>query len=139
MGLASLLLGLLALACAFIGAVSGIAPTVGPWVSVVFSFASPLTALVGIVLGGVGTSRAREDGGSGGLALAGLIISVIAFFPGLLVALSCGLCNSYRASEELHPSIDAGMLGDPVMPYPTLEAPDAGYLFPLPEDPPPSP
>lgn len=90
MGVGSIVLGVLSLLMMF----GGILLTWLPGVGSVLSFGAPVVALVGAVLGGIGMSRAKQDGGSGGAGLAGLIISIIAFIFGLIFALTCGLCNA---------------------------------------------
>ncbi len=106
MGAASIVLGVLAVICAFAGAFLTWVPFLGAGLS----FASPILALVGAVLGGVAYSRAKEESGETGVPLAGLIVSIIAFFPGLFVALTCGVCNSMCAAASVAPRPDAAGL-----------------------------
>ncbi len=97
MGIASVILGVVSMICAVAGFILSWVPFVGG----VLSFGSPVLALIGMVLGGVAMSRAKEEGANSGVATAGLIVSVVAFFPALLVALTCGLCNSLCSAASL--------------------------------------
>jgi hypothetical protein len=90
MGVASVLVGVLALLMMFGGILLAWLPAVGS----LLSFGAPVTALVGAVLGGLAMSRAKQEGGSSGAGLAGLIVSIVAFLLGLVFALTCGLCNA---------------------------------------------
>jgi len=99
MGIASVVLGVLAM----ILAVAGALLTVIPFLGALLSFAAPVAALIGIVLGGVALSRAKEESGETGLPIAGLIVSIIAFFPAIFVALTCGVCNSMCSASSLAP------------------------------------
>lgn len=138
MAIASLILGLLSIALAMIGAVSAAVPEAGPFISMFSSFAGVLCALVGIVLGGISISRARDEGTGSGLAIAGTTISGVAILPALFVALSCGLCSSFRAAEQIEGDrVDAGMLGDPIVQFPA-EPPAIDAGPPLPNAPPPA-
>jgi hypothetical protein len=78
-------------------------------------------------------SRAKEGGESESLALGGLITSIIAFVPSMLVAVTCGLCNTCWTGVVLTPH-DAGPPG--------AIFPDAGHPSwpgaPPPSYPPPS-
>ncbi len=87
---ASIVLGIVA----FIFMVLGFLTTGIPVVGSVFSFGSPVLALAGIITAGIAMSRAKEVGESSGAATAGLIISIVSFLLGLVVALTCGLCNA---------------------------------------------
>ncbi|HEY8429291.1 MAG TPA: hypothetical protein VIL20_12985 [Sandaracinaceae bacterium] len=125
MGVASIVLGVLAL----LFAVGGFALSFIPVVGSLLSFGAPVLALIGIVLGGVGVSRARDEGGDGGIALAGLIVSIVAFFPSFFVAITCGLCNAActtaaigRRASGAPPFwlVDAGALG----PFDPMDDPD---------------
>ena len=96
MGIGSITLGALSLLCALAGVVLSMVPFLGA----MLAFLSPVLALMGIILGGVALSRARTDGESEGLAITGLVTSIIAFVPSLLVALTCGLCSSCRLCSK---------------------------------------
>lgn len=87
MPVASLICGAVALLMAVGGMFLAAVPIIGS----VLSFGSPVLALAGIVLGGIGHSRSED---MKGLAIAGLVVSIIAFVLGLLVAMTCGLCNA---------------------------------------------
>jgi len=87
MPVASLICGAVALLMAVGGMFLAAVPIIGS----VLSFGSPVLALAGIVMGGIGHSRSED---MKGLAIAGLVVSIIAFVLGLLVAMTCGLCNA---------------------------------------------
>ncbi len=137
MGIGAIVLGVFAFICMF----GGIVLTIVPFLGTMLSFLSPVLALAGIVLGGVALSRAKQGlGESEGLAIGGLVTSIIAFIPGMLVALTCGLCNTCVTGAYLDPSIthhDAGPPRDSGVP---LYAPIAPPPFPpaLPQTPRPS-
>ncbi|HJL23921.1 MAG TPA: hypothetical protein RMH80_16920, partial [Polyangiaceae bacterium LLY-WYZ-15_(1-7)] len=90
MSAASIVCGCLA----FLMAAGGFFTTGLPVVGSILSFGSPIVALVGIVTGGVGLSRAKQTGEGEGASITGLVISIISFVIGLLVAVTCGLCNA---------------------------------------------
>jgi hypothetical protein len=97
MALASILLAIVSVGCAAAGMVMTLVPRLGS----VFSFAAPALALLGIVLGGLALSRRQREGLRTDVARAGVILSTIAFVPGVLVALTCGMCNALCATGEL--------------------------------------
>lgn len=99
MGLGALLLGVFALICMFAGAVMFMVPFVGT----MLSFLAPVIAIAGVVIGGVAVSRAKQMGESDGLAIAGLAINVVAFVPAMVVAMTCGLCNTICTGVMLTP------------------------------------
>ncbi|MFK7985410.1 MAG: hypothetical protein AB8I08_05220 [Sandaracinaceae bacterium] len=101
MGIASIVLGILAVMFAAGGFLISFVPSVGAIPGALLTLTAPLLALIGIVLGGVGLSRAKSEGTETGLPTAGLIVSVIAFFPAFLVAITCGLCDMMCASAML--------------------------------------
>jgi hypothetical protein len=136
MGIGAIVLGIFAFICMF----GGIVLTVVPFLGTMLSFLAPVLALAGIVLGGVALSRAKQGlGESEGLAIGGLVTSIVAFIPGMLVALTCGLCNTCVTGMYLDPTItaprDAGPPRDAGVP---LYAPIAPPPFPpaLPPQPP---
>lgn len=90
MGVASSILAILA----FFFLLGGMLTSLVPYVGSVLSFGAPLLALFGIVLGGVGMSRAKQHGDSDTFATLGLTLNIIAFLFGLVFALTCGLCNA---------------------------------------------
>jgi len=101
MGLGSLILGIFAFLCMFAGAVLVWVPFLGT----MLSFLSPILAVAGVILGGVALSRAREgQGESEGLAIGGLVVNIVAFIPAMLVALTCGLCNTLCTSAFVTPN-----------------------------------
>ncbi len=87
MPIASLICGALSLLMAIGGIFTAAMPVVGS----LFAFGSPLLALTGIILGGIGHSRSQD---MKGVAVAGLVISIVGFVFGLLVAMTCGMCNA---------------------------------------------
>jgi hypothetical protein len=101
MGIAAIVAGVLSLLFAIGAFIVSFVPVVGAFVGAFLAFAAPALALVGIVLGGVALSRARNEGGETGMATAGLVVSIVAFIPGFLVAISCGVCNSVCAAAQL--------------------------------------
>jgi hypothetical protein len=119
MGIGAIVLGVFALVCALAGAVLFWVPFLGTMIS----FLAPVLALAGIILGGVALSRAKAGGGeSEGLALGGLITSIVALIPSMVVALTCGACNICATGMYLDPDFgridggphvaDAGMLSN---------------------------
>lgn len=102
MGLGSILLGVFALVFMFAGFVF----TPIPFLGTMLSFLAPVLAIAGIVLGGVALSRARESGESEGLAIGGLVVNIVAFVPAMLVAVTCGLCNTVCTGLALTPPSD---------------------------------
>lgn len=100
MGLASVVLGVAALVFMLGGVFLFWVPILGP----LLAFGAPVLALAGCVTGGIGMSRARQEGDSTGPATAGLIISIIAFICGLLVAVTCGFCGALCTAATLNPN-----------------------------------
>lgn len=134
MGIGAIVLGVFAFICMIGGAVLAWVPFLGT----MLSFLAPVLALAGIILGGVALSRAKSGGGeSEGFAIGGLVTSIIAFVPSVLVALTCGLCNTCATAMYLDPSIgaydsgrhDGGVLSNGAIPPPP----------PFPSGPPPFP
>lgn len=99
MGVGSILLGIAAFLFMFGGFLTSVIPVVGT----LLSFAAPLLAIGGIVTGGLGLSRAKRDGEPTGMPTAGLIVSIVALIPALLVALTCGLCNACFTAGMMSP------------------------------------
>ncbi len=104
MNLASIALGVLALVLTF----GGIVATPIPVLGTVLSFLAPVAALAGLILGGVAASRARSMGDSDGLAVGGIVTSAVALLPALLVALTCGVCNTLCSGAMLRGPDRAG-------------------------------
>ncbi|UJR86915.1 hypothetical protein [Sandaracinus amylolyticus] len=100
MGLGSIVLGVFALIFMF----GGFVLTFVPFLGTMLSFLAPVLAVTGIVLGGVALSRARETQQSEGLAIGGLVVNIVAFVPAMLVAVTCGLCNTVCTGIALTPS-----------------------------------
>ncbi len=133
MALASILLAVLSFGCMAVGVVTSLVPHVGT----VFSFAAPALALLGVTLGGVQLSRNKRTGERTDVARAGVILSVIAFIPGMLTALTCGVCNAVLSSGnvQMHRSTQwsVGPAGQLV-----VVGPDAGVFAPPPVPAPPA-
>ncbi|MBO6934039.1 MAG: DUF4190 domain-containing protein [Deltaproteobacteria bacterium] len=98
MPIASLVLG----GVAFLFMIGGFFLTAVPIAGSILSFGAPLLSLTGIVLGGMAMSRAKQEGGTNGVALAGLILNIVAFLLSLAVALTCGLCNACLTAGEMN-------------------------------------
>ena len=98
MGIASIILGVLSMIFAVAGFLLSWVPVLGA----LLSFGAPMLALIGIVLGGVGMSRAKQEGGETGIPMAGMIVCIVCFFPALLVALTCGVCNTMCTTASMN-------------------------------------
>ena len=142
MGLGSLILGIFAFLCMFAGMVLVWVPFLGT----MLSFLSPILCIAGVILGGVALSRAREgQGESEGLAIGGLVVNVIAFIPAMLLALTCGLCNTLFTSAFVTPDgqtsvpwdVDAGRRTNPFEDLFADAGPRPSLLAPTPITPPP--
>ncbi len=101
MGIASIVLGVLSLLFTVAGFFVSWIPVVGSYVGALLSFGAPVLALIGVILGGVSLSRAKADNLETGVPTAGLIVSGISFFPALLVALTCGICDVLCAGAHI--------------------------------------
>jgi len=108
-GIVSIILGALALLFVFGGLFTSFIPFVGT----VMAFGAPVLAIAGLVLGGLGMSRAKRQGAPAGLPLSGVIVSGIALLPALVVALTCGLCNACFSAASLAPRSDGGPAWQP--------------------------
>jgi len=95
-------------ALSFIMMVAGFFLSWVPVLGSLLSFGAPVVSLAGIVMGGVAMSRAKQSGEESGAAIGGLIVSIIAFFPALLVALTCGMCNACLTAGTMDPSLHRG-------------------------------
>ena len=128
MGIGSIFAGI----GAFILMIGGVLLALIPFVGVAMSLAAPVLAIVGIVLGGLGMSRAKRDGESGGAAVAGLTINIIAFLMGVFFALTCGLCGAAVSNAYMNGDYNL----DP-QPYqqPSIYWPDASVNTPQPAPP----
>ena len=76
--IAGFVVGLLGLVLSFFGGV--------------FSIISLPIAIVGLVLSAVGGKKIRANGGSSGLAVAGLVIGIIAVVISAILFFTCGIC-----------------------------------------------
>jgi hypothetical protein len=95
MGIASVVLGVLAM----IFMIAGFFLTIVPVLGTVLGCGSPLLCLLGLVLGGVALSHAKRDGMPTGLPTAGIVLNAVVFFPAVLVGLTCGLCNACASAS----------------------------------------
>lgn len=146
MGVGSIIVGI----AAFLFMFGGFLTSVIPFLGTVLSFGAPLLAIAGIVLGGLGLSRAKRDGQPTGAPTAGLIVNIIALIPALLIALTCGLCNACITAGAMSPQqgdpwwMDGG--ASPFAPVPSsppsVALEDAGSAVPsapmIPGQPPPA-
>jgi len=100
MGIVSILLCVFAVLFMGIGLIAAWVPVVG----FLFAFGSPALALLGVILGGAAMSKAKRMGLESGTGLVGVIINTLIFFPSLLVAFTCGVCNACVSSAVLDPA-----------------------------------
>jgi hypothetical protein len=143
----SILLGVLSLACVALGVLATPIPVLGA----LFSFAAPLLAIAGIIVGGLAMSRSQQAGPLAPpgeptpaapprrVGLAGVIVSAIALLPALLTAMTCGVCNALCSTGQIQTRRDFKFdiqrgLPPPVQPRDT---PDAGRQPSDPDAPPP--
>ncbi len=101
LGIAALVLGILAVICSFIPC---------------FSFGAILLGVTGIILGAVGLSKAKNGGGSKGLPRSGLILSIIGtviatiwiiVFAGAISNAASNLKNLDQFEDAMHDYEDA--------------------------------
>lgn len=100
MGIVSILLCVFAVLFMAIGLITAWLPVVG----FVFAFGSPALALLGVILGGAAMSKAKRMGLESSAGLVGVILNALIFFPSLLLAFTCGVCNACVSSAVLDPS-----------------------------------
>jgi hypothetical protein len=98
MGLLSILLSALAVVCAGVGVLTTPIPKLG----LVFAFGAPVLAIAGIMLGGSAMSKAKRAGQTSETGRIGAILSALAFVPSVVVALTCGVCNAFFTTGDLH-------------------------------------
>ena len=91
---------LLAVAC-FVATGLGVVLAFVPVAGAVFAFGAPVLALLGVILGGLDLSRARREGKPRDTPLLGTVLSALGFFPALLTALTCGVCNALVSSGPI--------------------------------------
>lgn len=133
----SILLALVAGVLTFLGFLTAIVPVVGT----VLAFSAPVAALVGLTLGGLAWSRAREERKPVDAAVIGTVMNVFALVPALLVAFTCGVCNAMVSSGPVKVQrqfqvgtwtlSDAGVL-DTAPPFPPAQIPQVDGGTPLP-------
>jgi hypothetical protein len=129
MGVGSIIVGI----AAFLFMFGGFFTSIIPFLGTLLSFGAPLLAIAGIVLGGLGLSRAKRDGEPTGAPTAGLILNIVALIPALVIALTCGLCNACITAGAMNPQsqqnqwwLDGGG-GNPFAPQPGFPlGPDGG-------------
>jgi hypothetical protein len=90
MAIAAILLGVFA----FIAMFAGVILTIIPYAGAIFSALALIASVVGIVLAGLGKSRATQDGESTTPAMVGLVLNIVGVIFALLVFMTCGLCNA---------------------------------------------
>jgi hypothetical protein len=132
----SILLGVLSLACVALGVLATPIPMLGA----LFSFAAPLLAIAGIIVGGLAMSRSQRAGPpvtpgepvpvarAGKVGLPGVILSAVALLPALVTALTCGVCNALFSTGQIQTRRDFKFdiqRGLPP-PAPPRDAPDGG-------------
>jgi hypothetical protein len=138
---------LLAVACFFatgLGVVLAFVPVAGA----VFAFGAPVLALLGVILGGLDLSRARREGKPRDTVVLGTVLSALGFFPALLTALTCGVCNALVTSgpievrRGMHFRVGQGAIVDggvapgwPLPPPPSAPDPDHAAPAPAPSGP----
>lgn len=105
---------------AFVLMCVGIALAIVPVAGTIASFAAPVVALAGIVMGGLAVSRARRDGMTTGVPVAGIVVNALIFVPAVVFALTCGMCNA---------CLTGSMRGPGAAP-PVPSAPDGGQAAP---------
>ena len=93
----SIVLAVLAVVCTGAGVLATPVPVVGT----VFSVAAPILAVTGVVLGGMDVSRRKRAGQGGDAPLVGVVLSALAFFPAIMTAFTCGLCNALWSSTPV--------------------------------------
>jgi hypothetical protein len=118
MGVASILLAVLAMGFMVLGFLVSWVPVLG----FIFAFGAPVLALTAVVLGGVSLSQARKEEQESAAGLAGVILGVVTFVPALVVAMTCGACNACVSASILAPggkgvkwNMNPGMVNPPVM------------------------
>jgi hypothetical protein len=121
---------LLAVAC-FASTGLGVLLTPIPVAGALFAFGAPALALLGVILGGRDVSRARRENKPRDTALIGTVLSALGFFPALLTALTCGVCNALvtagpmNVQRSVRFGMGPGMRSDGGMPLAPLPMPRA--------------
>jgi hypothetical protein len=145
----SILLGVLSLACVALGVLTTPIPVLGA----LFSFAAPLVAIAGIVVGGLAMSRSQQAAArpvtpgepapaaapTRRVGLPGVIVSAVALLPALLTAMTCGVCNALCSTGQIQTRRDFNFdiqRGRPPA-APPRDTPDAGREPGDPDAPPP--
>lgn len=88
---------------AFLFMLGGFFGGVIPFVGASLSLLAPIIALCGFILGGLSLSRKRVHPMPPSAAVAGLILNGLAFFPSVLLAMTCGMCNACVSAGLLAP------------------------------------
>lgn len=84
--------------------VLGLAMTLVPVWGAVVAFAAPVSALAGLITGGLALSQAGREQRSKDFPVVAVVFNILALLPALLVAMTCGVCNAVGSSGpvELH-------------------------------------
>lgn len=142
MALVSILLSLAAVVAAVLGFLTSWVPGVGA----ALSFFAPALALLGIVFGSLAMSSARREQRPREVAVIGVVLNVLAFFPAVMVAMTCGMCNAmvstgpvslhktFRVRMGIPPLTDAGVDRDRPSRYepPPIASPPEDDFYPTP-------
>lgn len=112
--IASISLGVTSLLFAAGGFIVTFIPVIGTFLSPLMSFGSPVIALAGIVTGGMALSRRDRAKESSGPMTAGVVLSVLGFLVGFVVAITCGVCNTLCAGAMLTPPPEGQSDEDPL-------------------------
>jgi hypothetical protein len=86
------------------GLVLGILAAIGGWIPGI-SYVAWLLAIIGIVMSAIGMSKAKKANQSAGVSIAGLVLSIIGLVIGFLGLLCTVLCVGAAAATG------AGLLG----------------------------
>jgi hypothetical protein len=113
-------------------------------VGAVFAFGAPALALLGVILGGLDLSAAKREGKPRDLPLVGTVLAALGFFPALITALTCGVCNALVSSGPIHVQRDFRFGTSPSLASdagvgPGWPVPAAGAQGAAPSEPPASP
>jgi len=73
------------------GLVLGIVAAVGAWIPV-FNYCTWLLAIIGIILSAIGMSKAKKEGKSVGVCIAGLVLSIIGLVFSIIGILCTVIC-----------------------------------------------
>lgn len=107
MALGSIFLSLLAGLLTFLGFLTVLVPGWGA----ALSFLAPLCACGGLILGGLGLSKAKQAGRSRDVPVLAIVLNILVLLPAFAVAMTCGVCNAVGSSGsfEVHRSFHVQM------------------------------